>query len=98
MSFSLEVIVLLLGICTLRDFCGVWGLVWTDFKVAHKEKERFESPPTLSPLLLLFRQPPLTEFWGCQCYEHLLQNNVNLARSPPFGEVVCQLWNWLLNK
>jgi hypothetical protein len=53
MSFSLVVIILMLGFCTLMDFCAVWGLLWTDLKVAHKEKEQFESPPTLSPLLLL---------------------------------------------
>ena len=95
MSFSLVVIVLLLGICTLRDFCAVWGLLWTDLKVAHKEKEQLESPPTLLPLLLLrckitkergkiFRY--LTAFRGCPW--HLSQNNINLARSPPFGGIV----------
>jgi hypothetical protein len=90
MSFSLVVIALVFGFYSLQDWKSLWGMVWTDLKVAHKEKERIESPPTLSPLLSLFCQPPLTEFCGCQCYEHLLQNNVNIARSPPFGGGVCQ--------
>jgi hypothetical protein len=81
----------------LRDFCGVWGFLWTVEKVAYKEKEQFESPPTLLPLLLLrykitkergkiFRY--LIAFWGRPW--RLSQNIVNIARSPPFGGGVCQ--------
>jgi hypothetical protein len=97
MSFSLVVIILLLGFFMLRDFCGVWGCLWTDLKVAQKEKEQLESPPTLSPLSLLrykikeergeiFRY--LIAFRGCSW--RLSQNIVNLARSPPFCCSVCQ--------
>ena len=97
MSFSLVVIVLLLGNCTLRDSCEVWELLWTDLKVAQKEKEQFESPPTLSPLLLL-RYKITEETYGNSryliafrgCPWRLSQNIVNVARSPPFGWVMCQ--------
>jgi hypothetical protein len=97
MSFSLAVIVLLLGICRLGDFCGVWGRPWTDLKAAQKEKEQFESPPTLSPLSLFSYKIKeergeiflyLIAFRGCLW--HLSQNIVNLARSPPFCGFVCQ--------
>jgi hypothetical protein len=97
MSFSLVFIVLLLGVCTLGDFCVVWGCPWTDLKEAQKEKEQLESPPTLSPLSLLRYKikeergeifPYLIAFRGCPW--RLSQNIVNLARSPPFCGFVCQ--------
>jgi hypothetical protein len=96
-SFSLAVTVLLLGIRTLRDFSGVWGCPWTDLKAAQKEKEQFESPPTLLPLSLLRYKIKeergeisryLIAFRGRPW--HLSQNIVNIARSPPFGGSVCQ--------
>jgi hypothetical protein len=92
MSFSLVVIVLLLGFCTLGDFCDVWGCPWTDLKVAQKEKEQFESPPTLLPLSLFSYKIKeergeiflyLIAFRGCPW--RLSRNIVNVARSPPFG-------------
>jgi hypothetical protein len=97
MSFSLVVIILLLGFFMLRDFCGVLGSPWTVEKVTPKEKEQLKSPPTLSPLSLLrykiteergeiFRY--LIAFRGCPW--RLSQNIVNVARSPPFGGIVCQ--------
>jgi hypothetical protein len=105
MSFSLVFIVLLLGVCTLGDFCVVWGCPWTDLKEAQKEKEQFESPPTPSLLLLLrykikeergeiFRY--LIAFRGCPW--RLSQNIVNVTRSPPFCCSVCQFGNRLANK
>jgi hypothetical protein len=97
MSFSLVVIILLLGFYMLRDFCGVWGCPWTDLKVTQKEKEQVESPPTLSPLSLFSYKIKeergeiflyLIAFRGRPW--HLSQNIVNIARSPPFGGSVCQ--------